>query len=271
MSTSQPAAWSQTQLARLEAFQVERCVDIHCHLLPGLDDGPPTLESSMQLAQALVEDGITTVMATPHQLGRYDRMNSAELIRAEIQELSSALASAGIPLEILPGGDVRIDERLPHLLDEGEIGTLADKGRHLLLELPHDFLIDPLPTIELLDARGIQSIITHPERYRYLAGKEPMLQSWVQAGAVIQLTAGSLLGDFGRRAHAQAWAIVQANLASLIATDAHDTQHRPPRLSAALAALTEQLGSETASQLCLANPLQVYQGTTIASPLRNDS
>lgn len=263
MSTSQPAVWNPTQQQRLETYQVKRCVDIHCHLLPGLDDGPGSMAAAVELANAIALDGITTVVATPHQLGRYDRMNSADIIRTKIGELSSALESAAIPLEVVPGGDVRIDERLPHLLEAGEIGTLADAGVHLLLELPHQFLIDPLPTIELLHTRGIQAIITHPERHRYLAGKELLLRSWFQAGAVLQLTAGSLLGDFGRQAHAQAWQIVHAGLASLIATDAHDAQHRPPRLSAVITVLSEEVGPEAAQRLCLTNPLRVYQGLPV--------
>jgi len=266
MDSDQSLAWSPAQLQRLEKFSVDRCADIHCHCLPGLDDGPTDMTQAVSLCKALAEDGITTVVATPHQLGRYDRLNSANVVKETIGELKAVLAAAKVPLEILPGGDVRIDERLPKLLDAGEIGSLAGAGRHLLLELPHELLVDPVPTIAMLRERGLQTIMTHPERHRYLAGGERLLRSWVDEGAVIQLTAGSLLGDFGQRAYDQSWQIVQSGLASLIATDAHDEWNRPPRMSEALAALTRKVGAEVVHGLCIDNPLHVLRGEGLELP-----
>ena len=265
--------WLPSQRQRLEKFDIEKCADVHCHILPGLDDGPSDMSQAVALCAALAEDGITTVAATPHQLGRYDRLNSAAVIKQGIQELTLVLEAEQIPLEILPGGDVRIDERLAKLLDAGEITSLAEAGGHLLLELPHDLLVDPLATIDMLGKRGLQTIMTHPERHPYLAGRDQMLQDWVDRGAVIQLTAGSLLGEFGRRAYDQAWRILQLGLASLVATDAHDVVRRPPRLSEALAMLTRELGSDLARTLCIDNPLRVYHGKTISHPqtLHTDS
>lgn len=258
--------WIGPQQQRLDQFDIDRCADIHCHCLPGLDDGPEDMSQAVALCAALAEDGITTVVATPHQLGRYDRLNGANLVRERMGELVAVLAAEQIPLEILPGGDVRIDERLPKLLDAGEITSLAGADRHILLELPHELLVDPVPTIRILCERGLQTILTHPERHPYLAKSEPLLRSWVDEGAVIQLTAGSLLGDFGQRAYNQAWRIVHLGLASLVATDAHDTIRRPPRLSKALALLTCEIGAEFARSLCLDNPLRVLRGEGIEPP-----
>jgi len=266
--SDQNLPWLPAQQRRLEAFSVERCVDIHCHILPGLDDGPSDMSQSVALCAALAEDGITSVVATPHQLGRYDRLNSAAVIGDEIDALATALAAEQIPLELLPGGDVRIDERLGKLLDIGEIVSLAGAGRHLLLELPHELLVDPVPTIEMLHQRSLQSIMTHPERYPYLIGKDNLLRDWVERGAVIQLTAGSLVGDFGRRAQDQAWRIIDLGLASLVATDSHDAVRRPPRMSEALVALTSALGVGAARTLCIDNPLRVSRGDEIAQPQR---
>jgi protein-tyrosine phosphatase len=185
------------QQNRLEADS-PRSVDIHCHCLPELDDGPATLAEAVALCEALVKDGITTVIATPHQLGRYDRINSAQLIRRAVTELAAELADRDIPLEVYPGGDVRVDERLPRFMDAGEIGTAADAGRHLLLELPHELFVDPTPIIDILRERGLQSIMTHPERHHYLNGSIDLPREWVARGAVLQVTAGSLVGDFPR-------------------------------------------------------------------------
>src|SRR5262245_50854510 len=106
MSTAPLGKWVRDQQNRLDEFDAPRCVDIHCHCLYDFDDGPGTLEDSIALCRALTLDGITTVIATPHQLGRYDRLNSASMIRRAVSQLASELAERDIPLEIYPGGDV---------------------------------------------------------------------------------------------------------------------------------------------------------------------
>ncbi|MAT70889.1 MAG: capsular biosynthesis protein [Planctomycetaceae bacterium] len=236
-------------------------VDLHCHVLPGLDDGPQTLDESRALCAALAADGIGTVIASPHQLGPYDLDNDGPEIRAAVVELSAALGD--LPLRILPGGDVRIDERLPQLVDEGQVLTVADAGTHLLLELPHSSYLDPLGTIEQLADRGIQTIMTHPERHRYLAQSQRRLAAWVDAGALLQITAGSLLGDFGRTARAVAWRLVDEGLAALVATDAHDTRRRPPRRTAARQLLAEAFSEDLAARLVDDTPQRILAGQWI--------
>jgi len=254
--------WSPPQRSRLQAWDVERSVDVHCHCLPGLDDGPETLEDSLDLCRALVADGVTTVFATPHQLGRYDGVNTAARIGEALAALQAELAAANIPLELAAGADVRIDERLLRLVENGEALTAGPLGKHLLLELPHDLFVDPLPAIVALAERGIQTIMTHPERHRYLAGSRRRLEAWVAAGAALQITAGSLIGEFGPLAEQEAWRMVDAGMVSLVASDAHDST-RPPRLTMALAALSEAVSREFARAVCLENPLQVFRGAPV--------
>ena len=148
----------QSQQTRLSAYGVSHVVDIHCHCLPGLDDGPGTMDQAVALCRALAGDGVTSVIATPHQLGRYDLINSASRIREAITELRDALASAQIPLSVWPGGDVRIDERILELIDRDQVLTLADAGRYVLLELPHDILVDPVPLIAMLSAAELMPL-----------------------------------------------------------------------------------------------------------------
>jgi protein-tyrosine phosphatase len=262
-----PLTWSPAQQSRLDQWGVSRSVDIHCHCLPGLDDGPAALADSLLMCERLVADGITTVVATPHQLGGYDRQNTAAVVRAAVAELAAALAAAQIPLELAPGADVRVDERLPRLLESDQVLTVADRGRHLLLELPHEVFVDPLPSIEALAERGVQVVMTHPERHRYLAGAVDRIESWVAAGAVLQVTAGSLLGDFGMGANREGWRLVRAGLVSLVATDAHDAARRPPCMTDAIDLLTAEGGAELAGLLCLENPRRVFDGEALESPL----
>ena len=254
--------WSPAQRARLDEWNIERSVDVHCHCLPGLDDGPATLEDSLSLCQALVDDGVTTVIASPHQLGRYDGVNTAAVIREALAELQAALEEQVIPLELAAGADVRIDERLSRLVEAGEVLAAGPASRHLLLELPHGLFVDPLGAIATLAERGIQTIMTHPERHRYLAGSTQRLAHWIDAGAALQITAGSLLGDFGPTAEQEGWRMLRAGMVSLIATDAHG---RPPLMTEALEVVSAQLGREFAAAVCLENPLRVYRGERIGA------
>src|SRR4051812_4878784 len=159
-----PDSLTTAQRRRLERFGAAGAVDIHCHCLPGLDDGPATAEDAVALCRALAEDGFTTVVATPHQLGRYDRRNGGPVVRAAVETLNLTLAAENIPLNVVPGADVRLDERIVPLLDQEEVLTVGG-GSHLLLELPHDTYIEPLGMIRLLAARGLRAVVTHPERH----------------------------------------------------------------------------------------------------------
>lgn len=248
------------QRKRLERFGVSRSVDIHCHCLPGLDDGPRTQEEALALCRKIVADGVTTAVATPHQLGRYYGANSAAVVRRAVDELSTLLAREGIPLEVFPGGDVRVDERLLALLDAGQVLTIADRGRYLLLELPHEVFVDPQPLLTGLRQRGVRPVMTHPERYAYLRRSWELIGSWVAQGAVIQITAGSLLGDFGPVAYEMAWEMAFRGLVDVVATDAHDSQQRTPRLAAAIEMLSARIGGPLARQVCLVNPLAILEG-----------
>jgi protein-tyrosine phosphatase len=256
-------SWSPQQLRRLDEFTAQRSVDIHCHCLPGLDDGPKDVSDAVALCQGLVADGITTVIATPHQLGRYDLANSADDVRSAVDNLTSELKDREIPLEVLSGGDVRVDERIPRLIDSGRIGTVADGGSHLLLELPHELFIDPIPMIDHLRESGIQAVLTHPERYPYLQALPDFARTCLEHGAVLQITSGSILGDFGRRAYDEAWRLILAGLVGIVASDAHDIARRPPRMTAAIDALKRTVGSELTRVLTIENPLRIVNGEFI--------
>ncbi len=263
----QPPGWNAAQRARLERYGVPRSVDLHCHCLPGLDDGPPDLATAIELCRALADDGVTSVVATPHQLGNYDLENSSERVRTAVRALEEELEAQRVPLELVPGADVRIDERLARLIADGEALTLGDLGAHLLLELPNSVYCEPRGLIKRLAGQGVQCLVTHPERHRYLAGSLDTAAGWLQAGAVIQLTAGSLLGDFGRYAFDYAWRLLQEGMASVVATDAHCPRRRPPRMSAALATIEQNLGPDMARTVCIDNPLRVWRGEPIPVPL----
>ncbi len=248
-----------------------RFTDIHCHCLPGLDDGPASRSQALALCKALVADHIATVVATPHQLGRYDSRYEAKQIRQAVTALNEFLTEEGVPLMVLPGADVRIDERIADLLQGDKILTTGDQGRYLMLELPHEVFIDPTVLLEALTNKGIGVIITHPERHPFLVKDPGYVERWAPYRPCLQITAASFLGEFGRRSEAAAWAFLNQSLPLLVATDAHDTQARPPRMTAAHKAISKRRGCAVADLLCFDNPRRLLTTETPLLIPSNDS
>ncbi len=238
-------------------------VDIHCHCLPAVDDGPATMSDALDLCQALFDDDITTVIATPHQLGRFDNCNEAVQIREAVYILNEELKGNDIPLAVMPGGDIRVDERICQLLEADKILTLADGGKYILLELPHQNFIDIEPLLIELSSLGIQTIISHPERHYILAKQPEILRKWLKHSTHLQVTTSSLLGKFGSMASETAWQFLSSGLAVLVATDSHDLNSRRPCMKAAFKRISFKLGHAIARVVCIENPLRVLKGRDI--------
>lgn len=232
-------------------------IDIHCHCLPGLDDGPQNMKQSLALCRVLAADGVSVVVATPHQLGLFEGSYASADIRQGVSLLNTELSRQKIPLEVLPGADVRVDERIPALLHTGQILTVADQGRYLLLELPHDVLIPLENLLTDLAAESITVILTHPERHEYLMQHPHTVKPWLEKGLLLQITADSLLGNWGPRAEAAAWHFLETNPAALVASDAHHSKLRPSRLTDAWRVIARRLGEPAARQHCVENPRRI--------------
>jgi len=241
----------------------QRYVDIHCHCLPGIDDGPATMSEAIELCRALVSDGIGTVAATPHQLGRFDSLNDANQIREAVRLVNEKLYDNDIDLCVLPGADVRVDERTCGLLRADKIMTVGDGGRYLMLELPAEVLIDIEPLLIELGRVNIRAIISHPERCRVIARGPHILEKWLEHSASLQITAGSLLGEFGPAAQQAAWSFLQRGWAQIVATDAHDICRRRPRMTAAFECIANESGRQVARNLCIENPMRILQGAPL--------
>ena len=238
--------------------------DIHCHVLPGIDDGAKGEREAIAMAEAAWQDGAATVIATPHQLGGNAHVTPAT-IRAAVESLNAALARAGIGLQVLPGADVRIEPELPGLLRRGEVVTLADRGRHVLLELPHDvyFPLDDL--LASLAKQGLTGVLSHPERNKGMQARLETVEEVVRAGGLIQITAGSLTGGFGRSAKKMAEWCVRKRLVHFVASDAHDTTRRPFGLTEARDAVAALADAELADRVVCENPGRLADGLEISS------
>jgi protein-tyrosine phosphatase len=211
-----------------------------------------------------VTDGIRTVVATPHQLGRYRDSVTRERVLAGIATLQSELASQSIPLGILPGADVRVDERLWDMLASGDVFTIADTRRYLLLEMPHEVFVDAGRLVEKLAQHHVQVVLTHPERYRWIRRHIARMLEWrKQFGALLQVTAGSFTGEFGPEVQSLTWQMAERGMIDVVASDAHSADgHRRPQMSAARGLVIERLGQTTAVEWFESTPatLIAHQG-----------
>jgi protein-tyrosine phosphatase len=232
-------------------------IDLHCHLLPAVDDGPPALGAALTLAQAQVRAGVGTVAATPHVSPRFP-LDAATVARAVV-EIGVALRAAAIPLGVVVGAELDAITALE--LPDEELAALSLGGSGwLLLETPH---ADAAPLEEIVSAlirRGHRILLAHPERSPQLQRDPATLDRLVRSGARTQLTAGALDGAFGRTARRTAERIVAEGLAHVVASDAHDVVRRPPRLREPL----RRAGLEEAVELlCERHPAAVLAGESL--------
>ena len=234
-------------------------VDIHSHILSGLDDGARTLEDSVAMLRLAADSGTTDIVATPHANTEFTF--DPDLIGLKIAELQEA---AGPLPRIHRGCDF-------HLTLENIQDALADPGKYAINHLSYllvefsDLLI-PRTTQEIFDRlqrAGLTPIVTHPERNGLLHTRLDQLQSWVENGALVQVTAGSLLGGFGRTAKAIATQLMNRNLVHFIASDAHDTRHRTPVLRDAYEYVAKTWNPSLAKVLFTTAPQAVIEGEEI--------
>ena len=234
-------------------------VDLHHHLLPGLDDGSPDLATSVEMARMAEADGITHVVCTPHASSRFpfDPQRNTTLLN----ELRRALDQAGIRLALGLACDF-------HLSYDNVQDALAHPARYsingheyLLIELP-DLSMPPnlQDTFYELRLSGLTPILTHPERNPTLQRDPDRMLPWLRDGLLCQVTAGSVLGEMGRTAEKLARRMLANRWVHFLATDAHNTTSRPPRMQKAHDLVARRHGAEYAEMLCLHNPMDVFEG-----------
>ena len=236
--------------------------DLHNHLLPGIDDGAPDLETALQLARVAVQDGITHLVCTPHiHPGRYD--NTPQSIQQALDQLRQGLAEAGIALQLSAAAEVRFGVELMAGIADDSLPMLGhwQGKRVLLLEFPHGEV--PFGAEKLtgwLIQRNILPMIAHPERNKGLMRHPGRLKPFLDQGCLLQVTAGAVAGRFGSAAEELAADLLRAGHVTLLASDAHNLQHRPPILSEGLQRAAQLIGDSAAEKLVLHNPQLLSQG-----------
>jgi protein-tyrosine phosphatase len=226
-------------------------LDLHCHILPGIDDGAASLDEALAMAQFCAHDGITHIVATPH-CHRHCRLLRHDIL-PHVARLNDELATAGIALVVLPGSEIQVNDTATYRreFEAGLYCHLGDGSTFTLLEFNWNEQCYPPDAPELvawLRKQGMTPIVAHPERHRYFAAQPGRLRLLLEAGAWLQITVDSLLGNHGRHAETFAAELLQAYPDAVLATDAHNRQ-RCSGLSAGYTWVRAHLGVQRAAEL----------------------
>lgn len=246
-------------------------IDIHCHILPEVDDGSDSLDETLEMCRIALADGTTTIVATPHQQdGVYQ--NSVETILERVRTVRTHLKKANLQLELLPGADVRIEVDTGEKILQGEVLSINNTKRYFLLEFPaHAIPVNIDRLIFNLLLKDITPVLTHPERILEVQENPNRVYELVSMGVLSQVTAMSITGDFGSRVKKCAHTLLKHNLVHVIASDAHSADYRNPILSDAVKVAGRIVGEEFARQMVTTVPARIIRGEPVqimAPPLK---
>lgn len=220
----------------------------------------------MALLRCLVAEGVAAVAATPHALdGRYD-VSRARMLEG-VKRIRCLVEEEGLPLTVHPGAEVMVQPGLPELVRRGEVATLSETGKYVLVEMP--FQVVPAEMGRLmfeLQLDGIVPVLAHPERTRQVQRNPGILDALVEGGTLIQINASSLAGDLGERAQDTALTLLDRGVAHIVASDTHDKQRRPPRFGVARSCLEARVGEGEAYRMLYERPLCILEGEEMEVP-----
>ncbi|NIO49110.1 MAG: exopolysaccharide biosynthesis protein [Candidatus Aminicenantes bacterium] len=236
-------------------------IDLHCHILPGIDDGPSDIETSIRMSKIAADDGITHIVATPHF--KYNEKPTIDDIKDRLKMLEERVNKENIRVKFSSGADIGLTYELTYGIDKNEIPTI-NGSRYFLLELPN--IIPPnldnfLFTAEL---KGFVPIITHPERNYSLLSFPEKMEALRDSGALFQLTAMSITGEFGTPIKKFSQMLLKKGFIDFVASDAHSAGWRNPVLSSAYWEITELFDEDEAQRIFLKNPLAVVENREIS-------
>lgn len=231
-------------------------IDLHCHILPGIDDGSSSMSESLEMARIAFSDGIKALIATPHV---FENSPSIETIKNKADELKKAVKKQGINLKIATGAELSYPVSIENPSVYGLNGT-----KNILVEFPHHYLpINSTEYIKSLLSKGLYPIIAHPERNMSLLKNPSRLFDLVAEGASVQLTSSSITGDFGKEIQALSLYLIKKKVVHFVASDSHGAKTRRPELSKAMNLVEKLTNKKNALQLFVENPLKVLEGQRV--------
>lgn len=241
-------------------------IDIHMHILPGVDDGAADWDSALRMARIAVDCGVTAVAATPHCNMHYPNFDGAPLrrIRAHLEEL---LKTAHINLKLLSGMEIMGSMDTAEELQRGHLCTLNGSHYPLVEFHFHGSGQEETEILESLIQCGYQPVVAHPERYIYVQRDPELLNTWVELGCLLQVNRGSLLGRFGREAAAMAYAMLERRFVAVVASDAHSPIQRTPYLADVWELLEQEAMPKTAKLLLEENPRRILRDQKVTMPV----
>lgn len=238
--------------------EADPMIDIHCHVLPGMDDGPASMDESLAMVRLAVADGIRGAICTPHWHPMF-WPNERSAIASAVESLRLRLQAEDIAFDVWPGSELSLDADLAAGLADGRLSTLSG-GAWVLLELPGAFPPSGIDDFLLgFCQSGHRLVLAHPERYPFILRDPARLQAWVEMGVAVQITAASLLGRLGPEIAALCRVLLEHRLVHFLASDGHGTASRRPLLQEARMAAAEIAGSDDAWRLVHTHPQAVVR------------
>ncbi len=239
-------------------------IDIHTHILPGMDDGASDFEESVNMCIQAASDGTKTLILTPHFKSGFLE-NSRSKILKKTKKLKKRIKKQQIDLTLLPGSEVTLSPDLPVLIEENRIMTLNDGGRYLLLELPYQGVeVEKIKELVFqISVRDITPILAHPERYSYIQKDPEIMEELINQGVLSQITGSSLHGDMGFKSKETALYFLERGLVHFFASDAHNDFSRKPLLSEAAEELKKHISKDYYLSITKKNPRKMLEGESV--------
>ena len=245
-------------------------VDIHCHILPEVDDGAWDREAALEMARMAVRSGVRRIIATPHFQGVPQSLEQLPYILHQYRQLQSAIRREKLALELIPGAEILCVPQTLELARLGQLPTLG-QSRYVLTEFYFDASWEFMDsTLSQLQDLGYQSVVAHPERYSAIQHSPDRVRSWFEREIVIQVNKGSVLGAFGRRAEETAVRLLYRGNVHIIASDAHSPERRTPDMTAVREWAREHLGREYSKILLEDNPGRITRGRPMCKVRRRE-
>jgi protein-tyrosine phosphatase len=240
-------------------------VDLHCHLLASLDDGPASMDDAIAMCRIAWNEGIRLVAATAHMGQQWPAVTAAR-IRADTRRLASELSRIGLPLSVHPSAEIALRPDLDDAWNRGELLSVADREAYLLIELPAGVLLDLRDVVRRLLACGVRPILAHPERHPELLHDPGAIEALIHRGCLVQVSSESIASPADAKEARALKRWVRRGIIHLIGSDGHSPQARPPRMSAAYRQIGAWAGRAVADRICSLHGLAVLEGRPLRLP-----